>query len=205
MRNTGQEMTAMTTKRSLILGGAALALGAVSWPAVQAWATDQSINLSANVAKFCKFDSLPTFTGLNNISVVSNSIGTSVLNVTSATSATGVLNSGAFNFNVSSTCNSPSKVVLTSQNGGLKDATPTPVSSGSFVNRIDYSAIAIWGLVSAGALVTTGTAGQSAQTGTTTSASTGNLQVAFSLLTLSTNPVLAGDYSDTLRVSLEPQ
>lgn len=195
----------MTKKTGLILGGMAVALSAMAWPTVQGWATGQNINLSANVAKFCKFDSLPSFSGMNNISVASNSIGTSVLSVTSATSATGVLNGGAFNFNVGSTCNSPSKVVLTSVNGGLKDSTPTPVTSGAFVNRIDYSAIAIWGLVSAGALVTTGVAGQSAQTGTTTSASTGNLQVAFSLLTLSTTPVLAGEYSDTLRVSLEPQ
>ena len=69
MRNTGQEMTAMNKKTGLILGGMAVALGAIAWPAVQGWATNQNIDVSATVSKFCRFNAVPIIDGLDNATV----------------------------------------------------------------------------------------------------------------------------------------
>ncbi len=68
---------AFKTPRIVPRATLALLSAAVLVPVV-AWATDQNINLTATVPKFCKFNAVPTFSGLNNFSVASNAIGSSV-------------------------------------------------------------------------------------------------------------------------------
>jgi hypothetical protein len=198
-------MMAMTMKTGLILGGVALALGAVAWPAMKGLAANQNINLSANVTKFCKFDAAPTFSGLNNISVASNSIGTSVLNVNTATNASGIMANSGFTMAVNATCNHPSQVIMTTVKGGLKDSTPTSVSSGTFLNRLDYAALATWDGAPIGILSTNGTANTSSSPQLASGAHSGPLTVGVGFILNQTSPLLAGDYSDTLRISLSPQ
>lgn len=179
-----------------------LALAAI--PAVS-WATDQTINLTANVPKFCKFDANPTIGSLNNVSVVSSSTSASVINVTTATSPTGLMNNAGFNFNIQATCNYPSQVVMTSLNGGLKDSTPEAAVGGTFLRRIDYSVLATWDSAPLGIFQTSGTAGASSSPQRAPTAHTGPLNVAVGFILNQSAPLAAGDYTDTLKISLMPQ
>lgn len=180
-----------------------LTLAAV--PAVS-WATDQSINLTANVPKFCKFDASPTINSLNNVSVTSASPSASVITVTTPTNATGVMNDAGFNFSIQATCNFASQVVMTSLNGGLTDTTPEPIVSGTFLRRIDYSALATWDSAPIGIFSTTGVAGASSTPQRTPGgANSGPLNVAVGFIRNPTAPLAAGDYTDTLKISLTPQ
>lgn len=189
----------MRTTRAILSG-----LAVVVFPAV-VLAADQSINVTAEVPKFCKFDSAPTFAGLNNVTVASASTSSSVLNVTTATNATGIMNSAGFNFTIPATCNFPSQVTFTSVNGGLKDSSPTPVISGTFLNRIDYTATLFqWGIAGPTGLTTNGTANASASSASG-AASSGSLQGNVYFQVNNAAPLAAGDYTDTLRISLAPQ
>ncbi|MCB1518991.1 MAG: hypothetical protein KDJ37_00275 [Hyphomicrobiaceae bacterium] len=168
-------------------------------------ATDQSIELTANVAKFCKFDADPTIGSLNNMTVVSSSTSASVLDVTTATGPTGIMNTAGFNFQIQATCNFPSQVTLTTLNGGLTDASPEPISSGTFLRRIDYNVTSLWNGAGVGILATTGVAGQTSPPQAAPHAHSGPLQVIVSTIANTTAPLAAGDYTDTLKISLVPQ
>lgn len=178
---------------------------AVATSALAAAAADQSINVTANVPKFCKFDAAPTFTGLNNVTVGSASPSTSLINVTTATGATGIMNAAGFSFTIPATCNFPSQVTFLSVNGGLKDSSPTPVVSGTFLNRIDYTALLYnWGDAGVTGLTTNGTANASASS-TSAAARSDSLQGNVFFQVNNSAPLAAGDYTDTLRISLTPQ
>lgn len=182
---------------------AALVLAAL--PAASALATDQNINLTAEVPKFCKFDAVPTFGSLGNVSVGSASTAASVINVTTATSATGIMNAASFNFTIPATCNFPSQVTFLSVNGGLKASSPEPIASGTFLSRIDYTASLFgWNGAAPFSLATNGTANASASSAGT-APHTGNLQGLVVFAVNNSAPLAAGDYADILRISLTPQ
>ena len=183
-----------------VLAGLALA----AFPAV-VMATDQNINLTAAVPKFCKFNAVPTFGSLNNVTVGSSSTSASVINVSTATNSTGIMNNAGFSFSIQSTCNTSSQVVLTTLNGGLKDATPEPVVSGTFLNRIDYLATTNWAGAPIGIFSTNGTVMASSSPQLATGAHTGLLSMNFGFILNTSAPLAAGDYTDTLRISLTPQ
>lgn len=189
----------MTKTRALLAG---LALAAC--PAV-VMATDQNINLTADVPKFCKFDAVPTFGSLNNVSVGSASTSASVINVSTATNATGIMNNAGFAFSLQATCNTSSQVVLTTQNGGLKDASPEPVVSGTFLNRIDYLTTTVWDGAPLGIFSTNGTAMASSTPQLAPGAHTGVLALNLGFILNTSAPLAAGDYTDTLKISLTPQ
>jgi len=194
-------------RRPLKLSRATLALvSAAALVPVVAWATDQNINLTANVPKFCQFNAVPTFSGLNNFSVSANSIGSSVLQMTTPTTSVGIANNAGFNFSVNATCNYPSQVVMTTLNGGLRDASPESVVSGTFVNRLDYTVIATWDGAPVGLLSTASNPpGFSSAPQLAPTAYTGALNLGVVFVPNVSAPMLAGDYTDTLRISLTPQ
>ncbi len=186
-------------RKRVLVGLAVLALPTI------AWATDQNINLTASVPKFCKFDSVQPISGDVNIGTTSLGIASSTVNILNAASATGLMQDFAFTFNATATCNAPSQLVISSINGGMKDATPTPVSSGVFLNRIDYLASAKWAGSAAAAITTSGTPVTSSPPRLVSSAKTGSVVVDVTANLNTSAPLAAGDYTDTLRISLTPQ
>src|SRR5512134_2521859 len=131
----------MRMSRVIILG---LAGGAIL-PTL-AGATEQEINLSANVAKFCAFPNNPTIDALNNMAPGSITPSQSVVDVTPGSIVNGFLSPDGHGFQYTSqgTCNHPSKVYMKTLHGGLNDPTPASITSGTFATRIDYLATAGW-------------------------------------------------------------
>ena len=170
-----------------------------------ALAADQTINLTANAPKFCKFDANPTFNNFDNFTVVSSSTSSSVLNVTTPTNPLGVMNEAGFTFAVQATCNFPSTVVMTTLNGGLKDPSPEPIGSGTFLRRIDYHATATWDSAGVSNLYTDGSANKSSTPRSAATPHTGLLAASITFNPNTSAPLAAGDYTDTLRISLTPQ
>lgn len=189
----------MRMSRAALCGLAIAALPAL------ALATDQNITLNANVPKFCKFDAVPSFGSLNNVSVGSATVAASVVNVTTATTPTGIMNNAGFSFSIQATCNTSSQVVLTSMNGGLKDTSPEPVVSGTFLNRIDYLTTTTWDGAPLGIFSTSGTPMASSTPQLAPGPHSGNLAMNLGFILNNTAPLAAGTYTDTLRISLTPQ
>jgi len=198
----------MTSKRVL----AALALAALPAASAFAQSAQQDVNLTANVAQFCKFNTVNLPGGsLVNMSVVSSSTSSSVLQVANPiNTTTGTLNAASFQMTLASACNSQSRVVLTTQNGGMTPGVAPvvdPGSSAAFATKINYTATAFWNGLSVAAIATDGStpAGFTSTGNTIAGPRTGPVTVFFNIDSSPTTIVAAGTYADTLTVRLEPQ
>lgn len=188
----------MIRTRALLAGFAVAACPAV------AMAADQNINLTAEVPRFCKFDGVPQFGALTNFTVGSIGMASSTINMSSATNASGLMNDASFRVRIAATCNFASNISLASINGGLKDSTPEAVVSGTFLNRIDYRAgLSEWGSAGLVEFITSGT--PTSVSAGAASPHAGDVVVLVHLEQNTTAPLAAGDYTDTLRISLTPQ
>lgn len=93
-------------------------------------------------------------------------------------------------------------------NGGLIDTTPTNVVgeiTGTFIKRIDYQVSAVHTASGLSAsVITNGTAGQKTNSGPSGGAARGDLEVQITLRAPANpnDPVLAGDYSDTITIQI---
>jgi hypothetical protein len=183
-----------------------LIAGVIAVPAM-AWAQSatQNITLNASVAKYCNFTSISGFT--NSVNAVGvPTLGISTVAITNGTNANGIMNDFAFTYSANATCNTPSNFHLTSLGNGLKNVTPTPVSSGGFLSVINYQASGKWNGGTTSQLTTTGAAGplNSLDRPLATAAS-GQVVVDVSASLNTSAPLLAGTYTDTLRLTLTPQ
>ena len=169
-------------------------------------AAEQTINLTGTAARYCSFDSDSNFSALGNIGVDSTARPTSIAHIESPADSNGYMQDASFTYQIVSTCNAPSQFRLTTQNGGLTNPTPTPVS-GSWLNRIDYSAhMTLPGSGgSTASLVTNGVAGKTSPLRFNGVAYTGNLQLSFQVEQDLSAPLVAGVYSDVLTISVWPQ
>jgi hypothetical protein len=187
---------------ALLVAGAAIA---VALP-VTVEAVDQTVDLDASVTSFCSFDADSVFSNLGNIVVDSPARPTSVVHIQDPVDSSGFMQDANFTYQILSTCNAPSQFTLTTQNGGLTNPAPPPVS-GTWLNRIDYSAHLTLP-TSGGAtssLVTNGIAGEESPLRTNGVAYSGNLQVSFQVELNTSAPMLAGHYSDILTIAVNPQ
>jgi hypothetical protein len=167
----------------------------------------EGIVIGANVAKFCQFNTVPTFDNPINTSAKSLGVSASTIIIDEPTSPTGLMQTWRFSMKISGTCNHSSEVKLTTLRGGLIDETHTGTAFG-FVNRFDYRATAAWDSAGLAELVTTGVAGASSSPPPSVAKAPhiGNVEVHVTALTpLPTSPVMAGAYSDILMVTLTPQ
>lgn len=166
---------------------------ALSCPAVcMAQTATQDIQISAQVNATCT---------INN--AANGGVSTATIGITAAgaVNTSTVVPSGSPFANVA--CNAPSNLRLTSQSGGVKTASAAVTG---FAGRINYTASATWNSVTAN--IDTSLAGatgpyQGANAPVATAFS-GSLSVSITP-TANTEPLLAGTYSDTLRVTLIPQ
>lgn len=169
----------MTAAASLIAGAA------------NAQTATQDITINATVPKLC------------TVNLAANgAVDTATIAITAAADVdtTPVTPTNAPYTNVA--CNAPANLQLTSQGGGLTG----PGSVPGFDNIINYTGSATWNSVTA--TVNTATvataAGAEAGTAQAVGANTGSLSVT---ITPGANaqPLVMGNYSDTLRVTLTPQ
>lgn len=152
----------------------------------------QDVQISATVAATCT---------INNVATGGVSTVTIPVSASGAVDTTPLTPSGSPFASVA--CNAPSNLQLTSQSGGVKTAT-TAVTG--FAAKIDYTASATWHSVTA--TINTASAGPTGPySGTAAPVATafsGSLSVSITP-TANALPLLAGSYSDTLRVTLVPQ
>lgn len=175
--------------RKFMMAVAALALSSgVAWG--QGTAT-QTVSLTASVGGYCTINNSPTGTLISQPIVVTNGKASGA--VLDPISITGV------------TCTAQPKIRLTNTKGGLTGPS-LPVTPGSFVNKIHYSATVTYHDVSS--TVNTST---NSNTPAASAASAAGIQTN-STITLQVNPVATnstnllvnGDYDDTLIITLGP-
>lgn len=173
---------------SAVLAAAAL----FTTTAANAQTATQDIVIDATVAAACTINNVAT--GVSDTATININADGSV-----DTSAVTPLNSPYLNV----ACNAPSDLQVTSQNGGLTG----PAAVAGFDNVINYSADATWNSVTASVDTSTNGGSGAAEAGTAQSvatAHTGNLAVSITPIANS-NPLVLGNYSDTLTVTLIPQ
>jgi hypothetical protein len=189
---------------ALALAGAATATPASVGMAVVS--PGQQIVIGANATKYCSFSADGAFSGLDNIGVDSTARPTSIVHVQNPVTAGGFMREASFTFLIQTTCNAPSEFRLRTLNGGMKNPAPTPVS-GSWLSRIDYSAhVTLPALAGAtSSLNTNGLAGAQSSLRTYGVPYSGQLQVTFETIDNLTAPLVAGNYSDTLTIAVNPQ
>ena len=200
------------TKGPSCCGGILLGFGlALS----SAWASDLNLMVGADQMPFCEFDAVVIAPAQPNILVHSSSTSLSILEIVSPIDlATGALNGASFTLSLASACNTSSRVVLVTENGGLKPGAGWPSSAEPFggawldgivAARIDYAASAVWQGLSVGELTTDGTAGASSVGGSVPGPRAGNVVINFNIDPSSIAVPAAGRYSDILTVRLEAQ
>jgi|SRR5581483_8036970 len=103
--------------KTLFLGLlAAAALPTAIWaPTIRA--SDQNIQLSATVQKFCSFYPTPAVNNPTNINSVSPGVPTTTVSIQNPTNPSGIMQDFAFDFVVSAKCNAPSQIQLKTLNG----------------------------------------------------------------------------------------
>jgi hypothetical protein len=200
-----------STRNSLLLGSVALVAAAIAVtnPSALGWAAGQSFGVRSQVSKFCSYSAGRSFSGLNNFTASVGGGSTSVATITAPINGSGILQAASFVFNATATCNAPSQVTLTSSKDGMTDSVSpitsvAPGSTGSFLNRINYTASASWANTSVTTLTTDGVGSKQAQADVT-AARTGTFAVAVSIIPNATTPVLSGGYTDTLTIKIEPK
>ncbi len=199
--------------RGLSVRGATLLAHVLA--ASSAPASDVNVMVSAAQAPFCEFNSVFIAPAQPNILVHSASTSLSILEIISPTDlATGGLSGASFTLSLASACNTSSRVVLVTLNGGLKPVAGWPSGAepyggtwldGIVAARIDYAASAIWRGLSVAELTTNGTAGATSVGGTVPGPRAGNVVINFNVDPSSVAVPAAGSYSDILTVRLEAQ
>lgn len=153
----------------------------------------QDINITATVARACT---------INNVATGTPGSATIPVSAAGAVDTTPITPTGSPFANVA--CNAPSNLQLTSQSGGVVNAT---APGAGFTNIIDYSASATWNSVTANVDTATTAGAAGAEAGTAVpvaTAGSGNLTVSITPQA-NAQPLITGNYADTLRVTLTPQ
>jgi hypothetical protein len=193
-------------------GAILLGLGSVASGAL---AVDANVFLSANQAPFCEFNAVVIAPAQPNILVHSSGTSLSILEIVSPIDlATGSVSGASFTLSLASACNTSSRVVLVTENGGLKPDASWPSAAepyggawldGIIAARIDYAASAAWHGVSLAELTTNGTAGATSVGGNVPGPRAGDVVINFNIDPSSIAVPAAGSYSDILTVRLEAQ
>lgn len=176
------------------------------------WAADQqNLNVTANVTPFCQFNAGITHTSPpNNMALNSTTASQTFYTLQPSFLSGGAVSSASFTLTIPASCNASSVLSIQSINNGLKDTTsPVPILSGAFRNVINYFASAQWG-ATATFLTTDGDANPATpKVGTPAALIVGPrtdiVSVQFNLSNNGSEIVVAGNYSDTLRITLDPQ
>ena len=167
-----------------------------------------AINLVANQVAFCSFAAVPTLSNLINVRPYAVTSTVSTLDITDPINfSTGALNAASFTLTLPSVCNINSRIIVTSENGGLKPlggVIAVAPDESFLASLINYTVLANWQDATLAGLATDGTPAASS-VGVTTGPKAGNVTLQFHLDFDPINIVAAGNYSDVLHLQLEPQ
>ncbi len=196
--------------KTILLSAAALA-ATVASPAFAADGYSYGSNndgigtypVSANVSDFCKLGTVSASAG--NHTKIDGSFATGDANVQVDLQDSND-QAQAWNQTLSidnSICNRAFKISLTSDNGSMKNSTTGRGHGvGNFIQALQYSiAVSFGGKTATVAASDVGNLGKSLLTG---DPSVGSLTIALSGAANTTGYLLAGNYSDTLRMTLQP-
>jgi hypothetical protein len=111
----------------------------------------------------------------------------------------------AFDFVVTAKCNAPSQIQLKTLNGGIRDTSLPVLPPPGFLNRIDYSAHASWDGASPTTLVTDGDPGDMSPLRLASGPFSGSVTVTVGAQLNQSSPLVAGSYTDTITIMLNPQ
>jgi hypothetical protein len=197
-------------KRILFAAAAIAALGFNS-SAFAAPSGSADVTMSGTVAPTCTLGA-PTASAQTNATTTPGA-ATSTVALTLADSTTAALNAGGFTLTYAGMCNYAHNVGIKAANGGLLNASAVanaPVAnSGTFVQRIGYTATAAWAGQSAavpGATtstsVATGVAAATVAQNTAVAGSNAGDLVLTVAIAADSNPVVAGAYSETLTLKI---
>ena len=197
--------------KTILLSAAALAITVAS-PALASSYTYGANNdgfatypVTANVADFCKLGTVSASAGTHT--TVDGSFSTGDANVHVALQDSND-QAQAWNQTLSidnSICNRAFKITLSSDNGSLKNPAGRPRGDQgqNFINAVNYSVSVAFGGVSSHAVAASDlhTGGQSILTG---DATVGSLTVQLNGNAVANGYLLAGTFSDTLRMTMMP-
>lgn len=199
--------------RGLCVRGAILLAHVLA--ASSAVASDMDLMLGVDQMPFCEFNAVAIAPAQPNILVHSSNESLSILEIVSPIDlATGSVSGASFTLSLASACNTSSRVVLVTENGGLKPGAGWPSGAEPFggawldgivAARIDYAASAVWQGLSVAELTTNGTAGATSVGGSVSGPRAGNVVINFNIDPSSIAVPAAGRYSDILTVRLEAQ
>ncbi|MBI1385804.1 MAG: hypothetical protein GC150_12920 [Rhizobiales bacterium] len=193
-------------RKALVSGAILASMAGVG--AYVALAADQDIDVSATVDGFCTYTNA-SLVVTGNMTAGPITTSSASFTIDSPVNALGQINPANFIITLQTTCNKAADATLTTTNGGLKDTTVPittidPGSAAAFRDLINYTATLNGPAGIFTTLNTNGTSGASASDAST-GAFTGNLSVSLTIVSTPTEIVTAGDYADTLTVSVTPQ
>lgn len=192
--------------KKILIAAAAAAL--LSTPALADSSANQVITISGSAPNVCTLGNPAQQAVTGNIAVSGSNVTiTGLFNTNDATLA-----AGSVTLRFAGMCNYAHNIQLRSANGYLYNTTGSlPPLGGEFVRRVGYAADYSWaGQTRTGAIsdqtstTTAGSAGGNPQTSTALAiggANAGDLDVKLNFAA-NTNPVVAGNYSDTLTVRI---
>jgi spore coat protein U-like protein len=175
--------------RALKIAAAAAASAACAITALAQTAT-QDVQVSATVGNAC------TINGQSNPAAINTTIPVDALGQVDTTQQVFTIPNVV--------CNTPTDLLATSMNGGVRSASPAPKG---FTNIINYRGVATYG--TAKSIINTAGGGakgpEAGNVDSTSSATNGNLVIRVTPRQPGRPLVSGTDYEDTLRVTLTPQ
>ncbi len=182
---------------------AVLAAG-VSSNAFAAASDSTEIEINATAENVCYISSAPSNTGSNS-NLITSDIDNSLVEIADfIDDTTALLNPATIILNYGdSYCNYGHSIQMQSANGGLAQTSGASqvAGSGTFINHVNYTATATMALQS-NSLTTNGTGVETSTATGVSGANRANLIVNIVLDNTPTDPVLQGEYEDTLTVKI---
>lgn len=198
--------------KRILFAAAALATIGFNTSAFAAADATATVTMGGAVVPTCTLGA-PVQSAETNATTTPGALTSSVA-LTLANASTAALNAGGFTLTYAGMCNYAHSVGIKATNGGLLQATPVTPVGGTFVQRIGYTASIGWAganvAVPGGAMTSTAAATGLVAAQTANNAAVAGFNKGDLVLTVavgsganaSTDPVVAGTYSETLTLQI---
>ncbi len=204
--NYEEKMCGAIVRRLILLAGLSLFVWPFAESSVAADSQSQALSVRGYAQSVCTL-AAPQISQSTNITISGGTAIQIVLNVPALVDEkTAQLRPGSVSLTANLICNRSHSLRIVSGNGGLRPQTggDTPAGTG-FANRIDYTVNASWGGATA-QLQTSGVGGAATPEVQSPGAYAGNLvlQVSINESGAGHLPLVAGNYTDALTITLSP-
>lgn len=194
--------------KRILFAAAALAAFGFNTSAMAADSATATVTMGGTVADTCTLQA-PTFAATTGAPTNTATTNTSTVALSLADSTTAQLKASGFTLTYAGMCNYAHQVGIKATNGGLLNATPVAPVGGTFVQRIGYTASAVWatktvavpGAITSTVSATGEIAAQAAVHEAVIGSNQGDLVLTVGIAAVAT-PVVAGTYSETLTLKI---